>query len=168
MKTGASILGIVGGAIALVVGVISFFEETLSGAVVLTFFIPLIIGTGGNAGSQAATLMVRALGTGDVRLSQWLRVLGKEILVGLGIGLLMGLLGLGLGFWRGGWELGLVVFVSLAIILLMANLLGILLPFLLTLLKQDPAMAGGPLITSLVDALGLLVYLNVARSFLGL
>ncbi len=142
--------------------VIAAFEETLEAVVVLAFFIPLIIDTGGNAGSQSATLMIRAMSTGEVRMNQWIRVFLKELLIGAAIGIVLGIMGFALGFWRGGPEIGLVVFLTMASILMVTNLFGMLLPFVLGLVRIDPAVASGPLVTSVADALGLLIYFGFA------
>ncbi|MFP4510523.1 MAG: magnesium transporter [Spirochaetaceae bacterium] len=143
-------------------GVIAAYETTLDTVVALAFFIPLIIGTGGNAGSQSATLMIRAISTGDIRMNQWFRVFAKELVIGLLIGLALGVLGFGLGHWRGGPEVGLVVFLTLIAILVITNLIGMSLPFVLNVVKADPAVASGPLITSVADAVGLLIYFGFA------
>ena len=148
-------------------GVIAAFEDTLTAVVALAFFIPLIIDTGGNAGAQAATLMVRALSTRDVSLRDWKRVLGKEALVGLALGSTLGLLGAMLGAWRGGPEIGLVVFLTMITMIVVTNLIGLLLPFVLTVFRKDPAIASGPLVTSLADAAGLLIYFSFAALILG-
>ncbi len=149
-------------------GVISAFEETLAAYVTLAFFIPLIIDTGGNAGSQSATLMIRAISTGDIHLKQWGRVFMKELLIGAAIGLSLGALGAVLGVFRGGPAIGLVVFMTMATMLVMTNLIGMLMPFVLTRIKLDPAIASGPLITSIADAVGLVIYFSYARWILGL
>ena len=142
--------------------VIATFEATLEAVVVLAFFIPLIIDTGGNAGSQSATLMIRAMSTSEVRMDQWIRVFLKELLIGAAIGIVLGIMGFVLGFWRGGPEIGLVVFLTMASTLMVTNLLGMLLPFVLERVHIDPAVASGPLVTSVADALGLLIYFGYA------
>jgi magnesium transporter len=143
-------------------GVIAAFEETLEAAIALAFFIPLLIDSGGNTGSQSATLMVRALATGDVSLSQWGRTLVKELGVGACLGLSLGLASSLLGLVRGGWEIGLVVALAMMVIVLVANLIGAILPFILTRLRLDPAVASSPLITSVADVTGLLIYFSIA------
>lgn len=149
-------------------GVIAANEEVLASALTLAFFIPLLIGTGGNTGIQAATLMVRALATGDVALHHALRVARKEVLVGLTLGLVVGAAGYLLGLLRGGPTIGLVVACSMLCIVLASNLIGILLPLILTRLRLDPAVASGPLITSVMDVAGLSIYFAVASAVLGL
>ncbi len=143
-------------------GVIAAYEETLEAVVVLAFFIPLIIDTGGNTGSQSATLMIRAMSIGDVKMDQWLRVFLKELLIGIAIGVILGVMGFGLGLWRGGPAIGLVVFLTMVTMLVITNLFGMLLPFMLARVNADPAIASGPLVTSLADAAGLLIYFSYA------
>lgn len=155
-------------------GVIEAFEETLAAAVALAFFIPLpffiplLIDSGGNTGSQSATLMVRAIATGDLKLSQWGRALGKELLVGATLGVALGLAAAGLGIFRGGPEIGLIVGLTMIAIVLTANMIGAALPFALSKLRLDPAVASAPLITTVVDATGLLIYFTIATLVLGL
>lgn len=147
-------------------GVIEYYEEILASAIALAFFIPLLIDSGGNTGAQSATIMVRAIAVGDVKLSYWLRVAGKEILVGLALGVAMGLASGLLGVFRGGWEIGLVVGISMIGIVLVANLIGAILPFILTRFNIDPAVASSPLITTIADVSGLLIYFSVAAAIL--
>ncbi|MBS3965720.1 MAG: magnesium transporter [Truepera sp.] len=149
-------------------GIIAGFEELLTASIALAFFIPLIIDTGGNAGAQSATLMVRAIATGDVKLNQWARAFTKELVIGIGIGLTVGLAGLLLGFLRGGFEIGLVVMLTMVVMLVFTNLIGLSLPFILTRFGLDPALASGPVITSIADAVGLLIYFSIAAWILGL
>lgn len=147
-------------------GVIDYYEEVLASTIALAFFIPLLIDSGGNTGAQSATIMVRAIAVGDVKLSQWLRVSAKEIFVGLLLGLMMGLSSYFLGLFRGGWEVGLIVGLSMVAIVLVANIIGALLPFLLTKINVDPAVASSPLITTIVDVTGLLIYFSIAAVIL--
>ncbi|MDI6402012.1 magnesium transporter [Balneolaceae bacterium ANBcel3] len=148
-------------------GVIEAFEEVLASALALAFFIPLLIDSGGNAGAQSATLMVRAIAIGDIQLSQWLRTISKELFVGISLGIAMGLASWLLGWYRGGMEIGMVVGLSMVLIVLVANIIGTLLPFILTRVRIDPAMASSPLITTIVDAAGLLIYFSIASVVLG-
>lgn len=147
-------------------GVIAAYEEMLVSYVALAFFIPLLIDTGGNAGSQSATIMIRAISLGEVRASEWGRAFLKEAMLGLLIGVTLGVLGLALGVVRGGFAIGLVVMITMVVMLLLTNLLGVLLPFVLMRLGRDPAVASGPLITSVADAVGLLIYFWVAALIL--
>lgn len=147
-------------------GVIARFEETLSTFVALAFFIPLLIASGGNTGSQSATLLIRALATEDVELSEWLATLLKEIGVGSALALILGIASCVMGLYRGGNEIAIIVGTSMVAIILSANLIGALLPFLLVKVKIDPAMAGSPLITSIMDSVGLMIYFSIATYIL--
>ncbi len=147
-------------------GVIEYYEEVLASAIALAFFIPLLIDSGGNTGAQSATIMVRAIAVGDVKLSHWFKVAGKEIFVGIALGVAMGIASGVLGIFRGGWEIGAVVGISMIGIVLVANLIGAILPFILTRLNIDPAVASSPLITTIADVCGLLIYFSVAAAIL--
>lgn len=144
-------------------GIIAAFEDTLGSAIALAFFIPLLIGSGGNTGSQSATLMIRALATEDVDMSQWGRAIAKELLVGTLLGLTMGAASSLLGLFRGGFEIGLVVGLTMVLIVMLTDIIGAALPYLLTRLGLDPAVASSPLIASMADAMGLFIYFTVAR-----
>ena len=124
--------------------------------------------SGGNAGYQSSALVVRALAVGDFRPGQWAKALSREVVVGLSLGVAMGLVSGLLGTFKGGYEIGLVVGTTMVSVILMANITGISLPLILVRLKLDPAIASGPLITSIVDASGLLVYFMIASKVLGL
>lgn len=147
---------------------LAFFEDTIQAVVALVFFLPLLIGSGGNAGSQAATLMVRALATGEVHLKDWFKLLGREVVIALAIGLCMGLAVSMISISRVGPDVTVVVALSMVSIVLMGSLIGMSLPFLLTRLKLDPATASAPLITSLTDIAGILIYFGIATWYLGL
>ena len=149
-------------------GVIAFFEKTLASAIALAFFMPLLIDSGGNAGSQAATLVVRGLATGDLRPSDWMRTLIKELAVGGVCGAAMGAASWAMGTFRGGVEVALVVGLSMAAVVLVANVIGTMLPFALTRIGIDPAVASSPLITTIADSAGLLIYFTLARAILGI
>lgn len=148
-------------------GVIAAYEEVLATAITLAFFLPLLIDSGGNTGSQAATLIVRALATGEVRLAGWSKVILKELAVGLTLGTTMAVAGGLLGYFRGGLQIGLIVGLSMLAIVVITNLVGAMLPFLLTRLRIDPAVASSPLITTVADSSGLLIYFSIATWFLG-
>lgn len=147
---------------------IAAFEDTIAANIVLVFFLPLLVDSGGNAGAQSATLMVRALATGDVVMRDWLRLLGRECGVALALGMTMSVAVAALGMLRGGQEIALVVASSMLIIVLVGSLIGMSLPFLLSRMRLDPATASGPLITSIADAAGVLVYFGIATAVLGL
>lgn len=145
---------------------IAHYEETIASMIVLVLFLPLLIDSGGNAGSQSSTLMVRALATGDVQIRDWFRLWAKELGVSTALGLTMALSVAVLGFWRGGYEVALIVAVSMVAVVVVGSMIGMLLPFLLTRMKMDPATASGPLITSIADICGVLIYLSIATAIL--
>ncbi|EMR13577.1 magnesium transporter [Methylophaga lonarensis MPL] len=147
---------------------IAYFEDTISAYIALLFFLPLLIASGGNAGAQAATLMVRGIATGDVTRSDWFRMLGKELLVSLGLGLTMAVAIALVGSLRAGPDIMLVVALSMLAIVLVGSLIGVMLPFLLHRLNWDPATASAPLVTTIADATGVLIYFGMATSILGL
>ncbi|WP_038125843.1 magnesium transporter [Thiomicrospira pelophila] len=145
---------------------IATFEHMIAAVVALVFFLPLIIGSSGNAGAQTSTLMVRSLATGDVRMKDWGRLMLKEISVAAALGLTMGLAISAIGFWQGGEALALVVGLSMVAVVVVGSLMGMSLPFLLSKLNIDPATASAPLITSMADILGILIYFSIAVSIL--
>ncbi len=147
-------------------GIIAGFEETLEAAIGLAFFIPLLIDSGGNAGAQSAMMMVRAISIGDVQMDEWFKAFLREIAIGLFLGLSLGFASFFLGVFRAEVMIGVVVGLAMLAIIFAANLIGVLLPFLLTTLNLDPAVASGPLITSIVDACGLLIYFSIAMAIL--
>jgi len=144
----------------------SFFTETIASAVALVFFLPLLIGSGGNAGSQSSTLLVRALATGNVKMRDLGRMLGKELLVALLLGLTMAAAISGVALFRGGLRIGIVVAVSMVLIVTTSCLVGLLLPFVLQKLGKDPASASAPLVTSMVDISGVLIYFSIASKII--
>jgi len=146
---------------------LAFYESTMTAAITLVFFLPLLIDSGGNTGSQSATLVIRSLAVGDVRMKDWLSLLGKEVIVALAMGITMGLAVAALGLFRGGPEIAIIVTLSMVLIVIMGSLIGLSLPFLLTRLKLDPATASGPLITSVADIMGVLIYFSIAALLLG-
>ena len=143
--------------------VLEAFDDDLSEVQALTFFIPLIIGIGGNVGSQTVTTLVRAMAVGEVHLRDVGWVLGKEMAVGVAIGLILAVA----GFLRAGVdqsrEIGLVVGVTIVCVTVWSATVAAVLPLVLRRLRVDPAVVSAPLITTLVDATGLLIYLSVAR-----
>jgi magnesium transporter len=147
-------------------GAVSAFEETLQAAVVLSFFLPLIIGSGGNAGSQGATMMVRALATGDVSSGDWMRLWVRELGVATALGLTMGAAAWGIGLFYGGTMLANVVFLSMIAVVVFGSMVGMLLPFVLTRFRVDPATASAPLISSIADIGGILIYFGIATAWL--
>jgi magnesium transporter len=149
-------------------GIIAAYEETLTAAIGLALFIPLLLGSGGNTGSQSATLMIRALVTGDVKLSHWAKTLFKELGVGVLLGISLGLISWGLGLLRGNFQIGIIVGMTMIAIVLVANIIGMTLPFLLEKLKLDPAVASNPLMTTIADIAGLFIYFSIAAWILSM
>jgi magnesium transporter len=145
---------------------IAAYEETIEAVVALVFFLPLLIDSGGNAGSQSATLMVRALATGDVRLPDWFKLLSKEILIALALGLTMAV-GVALIASFRAPEVIFVVSLTMVLIVMTGSLIGMSAPFLLTRFGLDPATASAPLITSMADISGVLIYFSLASWYLG-
>ena len=154
-------------AAALTVNVLQAFEATLDQVVTLAVFIPLLIGTGGNSGAQAATAVVRAMALGEVRIVDLPRILRRELTVGLLLGLILGGIAfpiVGLVF---GWDFAAVVALTLLAICTWASFAGGLLPVLARQAGIDPAVVSAPLISTLVDATGLVLYFVIARGVLG-
>ena len=149
--------------------IIAHFQFALEAIISLAFFIPILIDSGGNTAAQSSTLVIRALATGELTLKKWFQVVRKELLVGLMLGLTLALiLYIRSYFWRGGPQVGLVVGFSMFVIVLWANLLGSLLPIILTKLKLDPAVTSSPLLTTVVDSTGLIIYFTFAQFVLNL
>ncbi len=147
---------------------IAYFEETILAYVSLVFFLPLLIDSSGNAGAQSATLMVRALATGDVALKDWGDLILRELFIAAALGATMALVVLPLGAWRGGPDVALVVGLTMFFVVIVGSLVGMSLPFLLSRLRLDPATASGPLVTTISDAVGVLVYFSIATMVLSL
>lgn len=147
---------------------IASFEDTIQSVISLVFFLPLLIDSAGNAGSQSATLMIRAMALGDVEMEDWFDLLKKEFMVSVPLGLFMGLAVSIVGMYRGGMDLAVIVSLSMAIVVVVGSLIGMLLPFIFNKLKIDPATASGPLVTSIADIAGVLIYFSIATWYLGL
>ncbi|RFS36195.1 magnesium transporter [Acinetobacter cumulans] len=145
---------------------IAHFEDIIATNLVLVFFLPLLVGSGGNAGSQSATLMVRALATGDVHFKDWFYLIGRESLVALCLGATMAIAVSALGYYRGDEMVALVLALSMMAIVMLGCLIGMSLPFILNRMGLDPASASAPLVTSICDASGVLVYLFIASQLL--
>jgi magnesium transporter len=145
---------------------IAYFEDTIAAQVALVFFLPLLIGSGGNAGAQAATLMVRGMATGDVGVKDWSKMLGRELLVAGSLGLTMAIAVAPIGIVRGGEAVAIIVALSMVTIVLFGSLIGMCLPFVLERFNVDPATASAPLVTTLIDASGVLIYFSIATAVL--
>lgn len=147
------------------------FEAEIARAVVLALFVPLIISSGGNSGSQATTLVIRAMALGEIRLRDWFRVIRRELVTGLGLGLILASIGLArILVWQMLFNsygehyiaVALTVAFSLVGVVLWGSLTGSILPFILRALGFDPASASAPFVATLVDVTGLVIYFTVA------
>ncbi|MBC6608658.1 magnesium transporter [Hymenobacter sp. BT188] len=153
-----------------------YFEEEIAKAVVLALFIPLIISAGGNAGSQATSLIIRAMSLGELSLGEWWRVMRRELATGLMLGGILGVVGLlRILLWSRlypneygeyYWQIGFTVGFSLVGIVLWGSLCGSMLPLLLKRLGADPATSSAPFVATLVDVTGLVIYFSFALLFL--
>lgn len=150
----------------LTVSVLSSFEATLAEITVLALFVPLLIGTGGNTGNQAATTVTRSLALGEVSTADAWRVLGREVRVGFFLGLLLGTLGLTLTTIVYGAQIGAVIGLTLLAVCTVAASVGGLMPMIAKKMGVDPAVFSNPFITTFVDAVGLLVYFGIAIAVL--
>jgi magnesium transporter len=159
----------------LTASAMGFFEKEIARAVVLALFIPLIISSGGNSGSQATTLVIRAMALGEVRLRDWFRVVRREIVAGFGLGCVLAII----GFTRiVTWEalfhtygpqymsVASTVAASLVGVVMWGTIAGSMLPFILRRFGFDPASASAPFVATLVDVSGLVIYFTVAAVIL--
>ena len=159
----------------LTASVMGFFNDELNKAVILTLFVPLIISSGGNSGSQAATLIIRAMALGEVTWSDWWRVIRREVISGLTLGSILGAIGfIRIAAWSTfttiygpHWFLiALTVSFALIGIVMWGTFAGSTIPMLLKRLGQDPAVSSAPFIATLVDVTGLILYFSLAFLFL--
>jgi len=153
----------------------SYFEDEIAKATVLALFIPLIISSGGNSGSQASTLIIQAMAVGEITLAEWWHVLRRELVSGLMLGSILGLVGfIRVALWQQvthtygeHWSLiGCTVGLSLVGVVLWGTLSGSMLPMLLKRLGFDPAVSSAPFVATLVDVTGLIIYFSFAYMFL--
>lgn len=147
--------------------VLASYESVIESVVALVFFLPLLIDSGGNAGSQTATLMIRAIAVGDVEIKDWLKLISKELIVSLLLGLTMAA-GVSLIASFRAPDVMFVVAFTMILIVITGSLIGLLLPFIFVKLKLDPATACAPLITSISDILGVFIYFAVASWYFSL
>ncbi|KGM13812.1 magnesium transporter [Cellulomonas bogoriensis] len=152
----------------LTVNVLQVFETTLENVTALALFIPLLVGTGGNAGAQSATSAVRALAVGELRGSDLAAVIWRESRVGLLLGAMLSVVGLVVGSMLVGGDIALVVGLSLIVICAWAATVGATMPLLAKRLRIDPAVVSAPMVTTLVDATGLIIYFLIAHAVLSL
>ena len=156
--------------------VMGFYENEIEKAVVLALFVPLIISSGGNSGSQAATLIIRAMALQEITLKDWWTVMRKELVTGLFLGSLLGIIGFfRIMLWhKMGWFdygqywffVGISAGISLAMIVLWGTLSGSMVPFILKKFNLDPATSSAPFVATLVDVTGLIIYFSIAGLFL--
>lgn len=142
------------------------FEDVIQKFVGLVFFLPLLIDSGGNAGSQTATLMIRSLAMGDVKMADWGKLIGKELIVSLFLGLTMAV-GVSIVASFRAPEVMFVVATTMILTVLMGSVVGLILPFVFTKLNLDPATASAPLITTIADISGVVIYFSIASWWLG-
>jgi magnesium transporter len=150
----------------------SFYQGEIERAVVLALFLPLIISSGGNSGSQATTLVIQAMAVGDVRLRDWFRVIRRELFLGLALGCILGVIGLTRIFaWQALFHfygaqtaiLALTVMCALIGVVAFGSIAGATLPFILRRCGLNPASASAPFVATLVDVTGLVIYFSIAR-----
>lgn len=155
--------------------VMKYFEDEIAKAVVLALFVPLIISSGGNSGSQASTLIIQAMAMGEITIAEWWRVLKREIISGLMLGTVLGIIGFTrVLFWNSvfhtygehGTEIAFTVGLSLIGVVLWGTISGSMLPIFLKKLGADPATSSAPFVATLVDVTGLLIYFSVAYMIL--
>jgi len=149
-----------------------FFEVEISKAVVLALFLPLIISSGGNSGSQATSLIIQAMALGDVRLRDWFRVIRRELISGVALGVILGAIGMTRIFaWQKAFGtygehtplLALTIFLALIGVVTFGTLAGSMLPFILRRMGLNPASASAPFVATLVDVTGLIIYFTIAN-----
>lgn len=155
-------------AATLTVGVQSYFEAELDAVVALALFIPLLIGTGGNAGAQAATTVVRAMAVTDVRPMDLTRVVGRELLTGLLLGMTLAVIGFVPGALFVGTDIAVVLALTVVCICTLATTVGATVPMVAKRVGIDPAIVSAPFISTFVDSTGLVIYFSVAKLVLGI
>ena len=152
----------------LTVQVLGIFEDTLAQVTVLSLFIPLLTGTGGNTGNQAATTVTRALALHDVTKGDIFKVMWRELRVGATLGSVLGILGLGIAWAVFGQEIGIVIGSTLFCVCAMSATVGGIMPIIARAVGADPAVFSNPFISTFCDATGLVIYFLIAKSVLGL
>ena len=161
----------------LTASVMQHYEHQLAQFIVLALFLPLMISSGGNSGSQASTLIIQAMATGEIKIRHWWKVFRREIISGLSLGIILGIVGFiriliwhqlfPAGYGEQWLLVGLTVSLSLVGIVLWGSLVGSMLPFILKKLKQDPATSSAPFVATIVDVTGLIIYLSIAGLVFG-
>jgi magnesium transporter len=149
--------------------VLQKYGDVIQSWISLTFFLPLLVATGGNAGTQSATIIIRSLATGDIQARDFFRVIFRESFIGFFMGVILAVVGIiRVLFQQQNWFLSIAVGIAMGITILFAATVGASLPLISRRLKIDPAVMSGPLITTIVDVLGIFVYLEIARLILRL
>ncbi|MCL2350416.1 MAG: magnesium transporter, partial [Defluviitaleaceae bacterium] len=145
------------------------FEETLAAIIGVAFFIPVVMDMGGNVGTQSSTVFARGIVLGHIETKKFGKFLLKEVSVGLSMGVIFGSISAVIaGFWQGDMRLGMAVGFAVMFTMTLAAALGFLVPFLLVKLRLDQAAGSAPLITSIKDIAGLLIYFLAVNTFMGL
>lgn len=152
---------------------IANYEDLIGQYVHVVFFLPLLIASGGNTGSQSTTLVIRSMAIGDVTKHDWYKVMVKELFVALMLGITMAIAIAGIGYFRGsqggvGIETAWIVGLAMVVVVLFGGLLGAILPFAFRFFKLDPATASTPLVTSICDIAGVFIYFGIASLFLNI
>ncbi len=155
---------------ALTGGIITKFEDVLSSMVILTAFIPMLMDTGGNSGSQSSTLIIRGLALGEVTLKDKWKVLWKEFRISILVGITLGIVNFFKNMFidKVGLQVSITVSLTLAATVVIAKMVGGILPLIAKKFKLDPAIMAGPLITTIVDSLALIIYFTIASALLGI
>jgi magnesium transporter len=157
----------------LTASAMSRYQSAIEQAVVLALFVPLIISSGGNSGSQASTLIIRALAVGEIALKDWYQVLRREAITGASLGALLGIVGFirvlsaplySIGYGDHSWALAFTVLLSLTGVVTLGSIAGAMLPFILKGVKLDPATSSAPFVATIVDVAGLMLYFSVAMA----
>ena len=158
-------------AATLTTNVLAHYKSVIEVAVVLSFFIPIVTGTGGNSGSQSATLMIRGLATDEINFNDIVKVLLKEILIGVVIGISMGLLTIARSMYLPpyiSFHVAAAVGVSMVFVIIFATMIGAFFPLIIHKLGLDPTVMAGPLMATIIDVTGLTIYFQTAKLLLGL
>jgi len=151
----------------------SIILQKYSGAIqkwiALSFFIPILVDTGGNAGTQSATMIIRGLATGEIKLNNFFRIVFRESLIGIFMGSIIAIIGvIRVFFQQSNWLLSISVGISIGITVVLAAIVGAILPLIFRKVNLDPALMSGPLITTIVDVCGIFIYFEIARLILGI
>lgn len=146
---------------------LKFYDQVILQMGFLIYFIPLVISTGGNSGTQAAALIIRGIAVREMRTADWFKVFRREIIIGVSLGAFLGIMGyVRATTWDYDWKIGIAIFLTIMSVVIFGALLGSMLPFLFKKLRLDPAVVSSPFIASLVDLFGILVLINIARLFI--